>query len=179
MTVTKEVIDNQLAEVGEFDQWFTKREINYLPEVIEQGESIKALTSGMHDGHTWLIVVTQRRVLFLDKGMMYGLRQLELPLNKIDGISFKTKMMFGSIEIDASGTHKKIEQISKKDVAKVAKILSSLVAEKSGHLTQIQMAASAEETAIDKLERLGKLKDQGILTQEEFDQQKKRLLEMI
>ena len=38
-------------------------------------------------------------------------------------------------------------------------------------------AGGISDSAIDQLKKLGELKEQGILTQEEFDQQKQKLLE--
>lgn len=48
-------------------------EIQELPTVLGVDEHIKALTSGLIDKKTWLIVCTNKRVLMLDKGIIYGL----------------------------------------------------------------------------------------------------------
>ncbi len=34
MAVDKSVVDEQIAALGDFDQWFTKKERNYLHEVM-------------------------------------------------------------------------------------------------------------------------------------------------
>ncbi|WDL99309.1 PH domain-containing protein [Alicyclobacillus sp. ALC3] len=174
MGVSKEEIERQLAELGKFDRWFTKKEIKYLPEVIEPGEKIHAVTSGMHDNSTWLIVATQRRILFLDKGMMGGLKQLSISLDKISGVRHQAGWIQGKIEIDASGVAKKIENISKEDVVRVANVVSRLLAERE---SKNEVAASTErDDSVSKLERLAKLKAQGVLTDEEFAEEKKKVL---
>ncbi|RKY81898.1 hypothetical protein DRP98_09690 [candidate division KSB1 bacterium] len=174
MPVDKSVIDEQIKKLGEFDQWFTKKEIKYLPEVIDEGEEIRAMTSGYYEGNTWLVVVTTRRVLFLDKGMIYGLKQMEMPLAQITSISYKTGLMFGEIEVDTAGSKKKIDTISKKDVPKVAKIISDLL--KQIHSNANATQASSQLDVISQLEKLAELKEKGILTEEEFLAQKAKLL---
>jgi hypothetical protein len=43
---------------------------------------------------------------------------------------------------------------------------------------QVEKAEAEEDDYIDQLERLAKLRDQGILTDEEFEAKKKQLLEL-
>lgn len=106
MPVDKRIVDQQIANLGDFDKWFTKKERNYLHQVMTPGETIYAMTSGLLDGNTWLITVTDKRVLFLDKGMIYGLTQMDLPLAHISAVSHTTGILFGKIEVSTSGGSK-------------------------------------------------------------------------
>jgi len=173
MPVSKAVVDQQLKNIGDFGVWFTKKEIKYLPEVLDEGEIISAITSGVSDGTTWLIIVTHKRVLFLDKGMLFGLKQIEIPIRQISGISHKVGLLNGSIEIASSAGKKTIAGIVKKDVVKVARIISDFV-ENTSH-SGGQKSSSQVDT-VSQLERLAELRIQGILTEEEFQSQKLKLL---
>jgi len=73
VAVDKSTVDKQIDALGDFYRYFTKKERNHLHKVLSPGEQIHAMTSGLHDGSTWLITITNKRVLFLDKGMLYGL----------------------------------------------------------------------------------------------------------
>ena len=42
MSVPKTTIDTQLKQVQYFDEFFTRKEINHLPGVIREGETIRA-----------------------------------------------------------------------------------------------------------------------------------------
>lgn len=176
MAVEKEVVDQQIAALGDFDRWFTKKERNHLHEFINPGERILAMTSGVLDGNTWLITVTNQRLLFLDKGMVYGLKQMEMPLTQISAISHKVGLVFGNIQVSTAGGTKKIDMIRKQDVPKVAQIISDLVNE-----VQMRGTATAVEDpgqdVMSQLERLAALKEKGILTDDEFEAQKRKLLE--
>jgi len=175
MPVTKEVVDQQLKNIGDFSVWFTKKEIKYLPEVLDDGEIISAITSGLSDGNTWLIIVTHKRVVFLDKGMVYGLKQIEIPIRQISAISHKTGLVQGTIEISSSAGNKVITNILKKDVVKVARIISDLV-ENTAKATIRSSSTSVPTDMVSQLERLATLRSQGILTEEEFQLQKLKLL---
>ena len=60
MALDKKVVDEQIKKLGDFNRWFTEKEINYLPWVLDEGEEVKAMTSGVHKGNAWLMVVTTR-----------------------------------------------------------------------------------------------------------------------
>ena len=80
------------------------------------GEQVLAFSSGLMDGNTWLIALTDRRVLLLDKGLVYGLRQTTIPIDKISAVSGETGIMFGKITINAGHGEKKITQVLKHTV---------------------------------------------------------------
>ena len=127
MPIDKADVDAQLAALGAFDKWGTKKERKHLHEVMVPGETIKALTSGLLDGNTWLVTVTDRRVLFLDKGMIFGLKQMELPIRQISAVAHKVGLVLGKITVSTSGGAKEISQIDKRDVAKVAAAISEQI----------------------------------------------------
>src|SRR3954451_16863952 len=83
-------------EIGD-DQFFTKKELKHLPDVLAEGEQVLAFTSGLMDGDTWLIALTDRRIIFLDKGMIWGLKQTLIDLDKVNSISGETGIFFGTI----------------------------------------------------------------------------------
>ncbi len=57
------------------------------------------VTSGLYNNNTYLIVCTDLRLLFLDKGMIYGLKFHEFPFEKINSVSYKKGLLFGEIII--------------------------------------------------------------------------------
>jgi len=173
--VDAKTVDAQIKALGDFHQWFTRREIQYLPAVLSGGETIRALTSGFYEGNTWLVVVTDQRILFLDKGMVYGLKQVELPLRQISTISHKTGLLYGELHI-ATGSGKSIVQkIPKGEVAKISSIVSSLV--RNAHAPSAQPSAQVAPVDVAaQLERLASLMERGVLTPQEFAAQKAKLL---
>lgn len=98
------------------DRFFTMKELYHLPKVLRDGEQLLAFSSGLMDGNTWLIALTDRRVIFLDKGVLYGLRQTAVSVDKISAVSGETGMIFGKISISAGSDERKITQVLKHTV---------------------------------------------------------------
>ncbi len=94
----------------------TKKEIKSLPEILQIDEVILGLTSGFMDGNTWLITCTNKRIIFLDKGMLYGLKQVEIPLYKITSMEQKTGLFLGEISIHDGSNKMTIKNVMKKTV---------------------------------------------------------------
>ncbi|SPK73068.1 conserved protein of unknown function [Cupriavidus taiwanensis] len=169
---------NRIArEIGD-DQFFTKKELNHLPEILMDGEQVLAFTSGLMDANTWLIVLTDHRVLFLDKGLIYGLKQVSINLDKINAVSGSTGLMFGEIRIQDGASERVIKNVWKKTVvAFTNKVRDALQAyRKAGSVPTAAPAVPAADDVVSKLERLAALKERGILTDAEFAEQKAKLL---
>lgn len=185
MPVDKEVVKNQLEALGDFHKFFTSKEIHCLHDVLNPGEQIKAITSGYYESKTWVVVVTTLRLIFLDKGMFYGLKQLDMPLHHIGSVSQHTGFLMGEIEVTTNGGSKTIGCIPKKDVTKVANILSAEIYFAQNPKAR-QAAPSAEKPApalssaslADELERLAELYRQGVLDEMEFSAGKAKILGM-
>ena len=137
MAVDRRTVDTQLKALGDFHQWFAKKEIRHLPSVLNSDETIRAVTSGVYQGSTWLMTVTDQRILFLDKGMFYGVTQVELPLRQINSISYKTGIIYGELHIaTSSGGKNTVKKIRKVEVAKLSSIVSSLISKTHSRSTQ-------------------------------------------
>lgn len=184
MPVDKRQVEEQLSALGDFHRFFTSKEIRYLPQVLVEGEVIHGITSGFYESKTWIIVITNMRLVFLDKGMLFGLKQVDMPLSQIDSISHKTGLLFGEIKVATASGAKTIGSITKRDVVKIASIIAGLV-HGGGTLPQ---ASPSESQAADlyatrkdlasQLERLAALREKGVLTEEEFQVSKARILEI-
>ena len=95
---TKVGIQKELDLLPYKNDWGTKKEISELYKIFSFDESIKAITSGLTGGSTWLIVCTDRRVLMRDKGMVYGVKLIEIPLDRITSITHsKGLLLWGAI----------------------------------------------------------------------------------
>lgn len=163
----KEIAD----EIGD-DRFFTMKELNHLPEVLLDGEQVVAFTSGIMDGNTWLIAVTDRRIVFLDKGMLWGLKQTSIDLSNVNAVSGETGMLFGKITIADGGQNYTITNVWKKTVKPVTNKINECL--------ERRRAAPAPQagggSAVDALERLAALYEKGLLTEEEFKAQKTKVL---
>ena len=117
----------RIAKATGDDQFFTKRELNHLPSVLMDGEEILAFSSGLMDNNTWLITLTSKRVLFLDKGLIYGLEQTSIPVSKVSAVTGKTGLFFGAITIGIGHSEKKITNVLKGTVVPFTNALQEVI----------------------------------------------------
>ncbi len=155
------------------DMWGTKKEVKELSNILNDDEHIKALCSGILDGNTWLIVCTEKRVLFLDKGMLYGLKQRETPIEKINSIEQKKGLLLGGVAIWDGAAKMEITNISKEAVSPFVDAVHQQI---ESHKASSTQAGYANSSAADELIKLKSLMDSGALSKEEFEAEKQKIL---
>ncbi|MCA3734255.1 MAG: PH domain-containing protein [Phenylobacterium sp.] len=164
----------RIAKLSGDDQFFTKKELSHLPSILSSGEHVIAFASGLMDGNTWLIALTDRRVLFLDKGLLYGLKQVAVDLDMVRAVSGKTGMLFGKIQIDDGSSNRTIEHVPKATFLPFTNMVRDAIEARKSSRNPAPVAAPLD--VVSQLERLGELRDRGVLTESEFLEQKAKLL---
>lgn len=124
-----------------------------------------------------LLIATNKRLVFVDKGLLGGLKVEDFPYDKISSIQYETGMVFGKIKIFASGNKANIEQIDKQQAKTFAEYVRARISSPSEHASyQDHNQQNSNGSLADQLRELAELKEQGILTEEEFQQQKTKIL---
>ena len=184
MSYTLDEIKIQMENAGISDLWGTKREVKELPKILNDNEIIKYGCSGFNNNNTVLCLCTNQRVLFLDKGLLYGIKSTEVPLDMVNGVSYEKGLIFGKIAITNGANVTKLEQITKKDAPIMADTIKkesvnykeSLQTPNSNNSSTQQKTSNNTDDLIKQLRELKNLVDEGILTEEEFNAKKKQLL---
>ncbi len=187
-----EQIQKQIDALPDRYTFYTSKEIRYLPEIIGEDETILAITSGFMQKTTWLCVCTNHRVLFLDRGMFWGLRQVQMNLDRIQSIDSSYGLFFGVIRMWDGASSIAISLVLRRSIAPFVKTVQQAVDQYKRHMVHDLMrnAQQAKDSAIthtatqptlkddllDKLERLAHLRASGTLSEEEFTKAKARLL---
>lgn len=171
---TMQEIEAQIQALGKVDTFGTRKEIKSLPEILRKEECIKALTSGFYQGNTWLIVCTNFRVIFLDKGMIYGLKQIDIPLDKVNSVGCETGLFFATVVVWDGASKVLIENISKNEGKEFTNKVNDALHEYKRPQTVVAVASGNDVAS--QLVKLAELKEKGILTEDEFLAQKKKLL---
>ena len=151
--------------------WGTKKEVKELPNIIGDDEIITYATSGVYDGHTWLVVSTNKRIIFLDKGMLFGVNQIEVPLSKVNSIKYRKRFFLGEIEIWDGASMIKVTNILKRTLIPFVNAVNDAIEE----FEKLQKPLNQSSVA-DEIIKFKKLMDEGVITQEEFSKKKNELL---
>lgn len=167
----------RLRDVNVTDLFGTKKEVKELPNILRNDETIMYATSGFVDGNTWLITCTNKRILFLDKGMIYGLKQVEIPIEKINSVSYSKGLMFGNITIHHGSDHMEIKQINKITLNPLVDAINNEIENLKGEKNDPIQSKELSYSIADEIKKFKGLLDEGVITEDEFQTKKKELLE--
>ncbi len=175
-------------------------ERRHLPNVMMEDELLIWMSSGTlastgkeaRPGGNCLIALTDRRILILDKRLFGGTQTIAIDLDKVNSITGDTGWFFGSFKIQDGGDERKVDNVAKKTVHTfVQHVQRAIEARKLEARTPLAdeweesggyspspngPGGSDEVDLVSQLERLADLRDRGVLTDIEFQQQKLRIL---
>ncbi|MGH7446291.1 MAG: PH domain-containing protein, partial [Longimicrobiales bacterium] len=108
MPIDRGIIDQQLQALGESSHWWDHRELRDLPAVLDAGEQILALARGKIARvrwlrRSWLIVVTDRRLLCQRSAGRTGWRQLEVSALQFTRVAIRVGVFHGRVLLTAGG----------------------------------------------------------------------------
>lgn len=108
------------------DTWFTGKELKEIPHIIHEDENVLYFTSGHHksNNNTMVVILTDKRVIFLDKGMFVSRQQFDISLDMVNSVQSYMGLMLGRITI-VHGSHSEILENVDKNTAKAFQELAT------------------------------------------------------
>ncbi|UKB81894.1 PH domain-containing protein [Chryseobacterium sp. MEBOG06] len=173
-------------------------EVNELANILDRDEKLFAIAEGidLQSKREGIIFSTQKRIAFVDKKFLGGIAKNEFSLQSISSIDHIEHLLYSVLKINTNAGASEFKLHNKNDGRGFAEILKKNFnySEKSfsqnsrpleafsqtiPDLSQENIFNTGKEssgTIYEQLEKLGKLREMGILTEEEFTEQKKKLL---
>ena len=173
MTTTKEkAIEGALRKIDGINKLLGRREIKELPAILWENELPEMITTGFYSGGNGLLVATNQRLIFVNKGLM-SFKMEDFDYDKITTIEVKTGMLLGGLTIYASGNKEEIKNVPKELTRPFADFLRAKL---SAAKTEQVDSATSPSLIADELGKLADLRDKGILSEQEFASAKAKLL---
>jgi len=119
-----------------------------------------------------MIAVTNARVIFFSS-KLGGFESQTIDYDLIASVDYKKGMAFGELDIAAAGDHARAKQIPKKQVEELASRIKAKVAERRA--TPLATHHAPLDPA-DQIRKLADLRDEGILSEQEFQAKKTQIL---
>lgn len=166
-----EEIKQQMINAGVFDLFGTKKEVKALPELLDINEIVVYATSGFVDKGTVLIVVTDKRLVFINRGMIYGTDFKEIPFDHINAVSYSKGIMLAKISITNGADTTLINNVAKETAPAFVDKLKKAISE-----SHQAVSVSSLDNSVNNLRNLKQLLDDEIITQEDFDAKKRQIL---
>jgi hypothetical protein len=153
-----------------------KREIKELHQHLYDGEQVAYLAQGNYDRNQGIVALTDQRLLFVFHGVMRQVVE-DFPLDRLTSVQTKAGVATGDLTVHASGNSAVIKSIINPDLKPLGDALRQRIG--TGKPTHESAPAVVPATQIDVADQLTKfaaLRDQGVLTEEEFAAEKAKLL---
>lgn len=152
-----------------------KKSLVLVKEHLENGESIKASVFGAYEGklmgnditRNGIFIATETRLIFFAK-KLFGYDLETFPFKNISSIEKSKGMMGHSITVFASGNKAKMKWINKGNISQFTEYVNSNI----GKTHSTQTIQSNELDIPAQIKKLSDLKNQGILTEAEFEDKK-------
>jgi len=158
-----------------------EKNLTLLKEQLDSSETIKSSVFGSYEGklmgndtiRSGVFAATENRVVFFSK-KLFGFEMESFLFKNISSIEKSKGLMGHSITINSSGNNVKMKWIQKGDVEKFTEFVNSNLGGASSTAPQQNIT---ENDIPSQIKKLSELLEQGILTEEEFSNKKKQLLD--
>jgi len=150
--------------------------------VSMEGEQIIDATSGMlhvrrmgkdNQARSGLVVVSDRRVILFSK-KLGGYDVQDFAFGLLSGVDHKKGMMFGNLTFAAAGTSSHVTQVPKDNVERIAQLVRQKMAAAHSHGSNAEPVQQVDTA--DQIRKLAALRDERLITPNEFEAKKKHLL---
>lgn len=145
------------------------REIKRLLGHLWEGETVMAMTAGNYGRGTGLVVLTDRRLMFVQDGIM-SKQSEDFPLDKISSVQWSSGLALGTITIFASGNKAEIKNVNKADGKSIVDTVRARLASPPA------APPNGGPDVMEQIRKLADLRDAGILSEDEFATKKAELL---
>jgi PH (Pleckstrin Homology) domain-containing protein/putative oligomerization/nucleic acid binding protein len=167
----EELADQKLSRRIRF---MVRREIKGLEDKLGEGEEVINLAQGVYEKKNGLLAVTDRRVVFVEEGV-FRRRLEDFPYDKISSVQTSTGMRSGKLTIFGSGNKAVIDQVyPKQRTVEIGDYVRARIAASSRQQAPSPISGSASPAG--RLRQLVELRDAGVITPEDFEAQKARIL---
>jgi hypothetical protein len=119
--------DIETAKAAMSTRFGGKKELKKLDEHLYPDETVRRMATGQYGGGVGLVVMTDRRVLFVREGMV-GSKFEDFPLAQVSSVQWASGMTGGKMTIFASGNKAEIQNMNKNDGRALADDLRARIA---------------------------------------------------
>ncbi|WP_081873907.1 PH domain-containing protein [Chryseobacterium sp. JM1] len=199
-------IKDQIVATGAKLSLFVNSEVEELVNVLDENEKLIAIAEGkyLHNNLEGIVVSTERRIIFVDKKFFGGVFENEFPLHKVSSVQHDTSLMSSTLKVYTPGFTAEFKLYIKSAAKNFHDAVQDYIGRSEDQIRLQQMQAqqqqqqqqqqvvqqppkpqqnseqkAAPSLIFEQLERLGKLRELGVLTEEEFAEQKKKLLDKL
>lgn len=174
-------LQQKLQSEDDLIPFLTRKEIKELPRLMFKDEELETIVYGHYKGCNGILICTNARIIFADKGV-HAFTTEAVELSKVSSHSKEMGEKFGSVSFVLPKKTVVFEYLDKKTYDKLTDWLKSKLSspQNIANLSHETSNAADEnpETSelMAKINKLTILRDNGIISEAEFQLQKRRLI---
>lgn len=194
-------IKDQIVTLNARLSVLANEEVNELANVLDRDERLLAIAEGidLQSNREGIIFSTQKRIAFIDKKFLGGVAKNEFLIQDVSSIDHNENLLYSILKINTYRGSAQFKLHNKNDGRAFSNVQSRSKTHTENEFRQNSSPFQAftqtipdlvEEnvystnkgdsgTIFEQLEKLGRLRESGILTDEEFAEQKKKLLDKL
>ena len=198
-------IKDQIVALNARLSVLANEEVNELDKVLDRNEKLLAIAECIYlqNKREGIIFATPGRIVFIDKKILGGIVRNEFPLQEIVAIDHEESLLSSLLKISIQGASAEFKLHNKNDGRGFTHLLNRTFNshENQGNEPQRQDSRALQafsqiipdlveenvfttgketsDTVFEQLDKLGKLRENGVLTEAEFAEQKKKLLDKL
>ena len=100
--MTRNELDHRLQELGLYSDFYYRKELKALSQVLGEYERLNCLLTGVHEGNRKLVAVTDRRIISLFTPLGGGDLQV-IRRESVKDWRFEKKFLFSTLTLETNG----------------------------------------------------------------------------
>jgi hypothetical protein len=172
-------ITSAIERLGRLSRMFGRREVRHLHNLLRSSETVFAVGEGKHDNDIGLIVMTNERLFFFEKSFNHREKVEEFAIPAITSMAVSKKRTGETLRVQVGLAAAEITNMMHgqgDDIRRAYQHVLDIGRTSAAPPTSPTVLPAAAEDPIGQLERLAALRDQGIVTADEFEHKKAELL---
>jgi hypothetical protein len=167
-----------IERLGKMGRVFGRKEVRHLRNILRGTERVVVLGQGQYGNKQGLIALTTERLVFFEKSLLGQETVEEFSLRSITSLETGKKMTGEKLVITVAGNRSEITHLFHGHADEIVRQYRRLTAEPAAP-TAATPTAGPSDDPIAQIQRLAALRDQGIISEADFEQKKAELMQRI
>ena len=95
-------LEKRLRELGIYSDFYYRKELKALVQLLQEGEELNCILTGVHEAARKMLAVTDRRLLIIFAGALSAGEITVIPREKLADWQFEKKLLFSSVRIETN-----------------------------------------------------------------------------
>ena len=149
------------------------RALNDVEDAIYPEEEILAIGEGLYNHDMWLILLTDRRILLLCRGLLFGFKSKSIRLEDIVDLQIVPGRMMTQLVVREGTKNIEIDNVHNASAQYIENRLRQIL---KGRQVGIPVASLPEDDHLLALAELVRKREQRLISDDDFDSQKAELM---